>query len=239
MTRPASQPTWATSTNYPADATPEQSTATKVAPAADQTSYGWRPNAKPPAQKLNYWQSLVADWIAHLSDIASPKWLWLSASAAQIIPTNAPHGTITIGASAGFFGEVAQTNYCSLIMSLPVGTRLLQLGIRFRHATGEGAGGVIGAVTLFKHDAPVDGTDAANTPVVVQADPPASNPASNTLEVLGNSAAGAKWETVIVDLDQADAGTLMADKVSYTLVGMCSGTAVIESIGVQYQPYDS
>lgn len=234
MTRPTDAPEWASSANYPADASPEASTATKVATTADDKSIGNRPAQYPTAQRMNWWQNLVYLWLLYFKSITEPKWLWISCSAGTIAPTNAPHGTIIIGASAGFFGEAAQINYIQLPVVLPEGARMLKLGIRYRHAAGEAASGTIGGVTLYKHDAPANGVNAANTPQVIAADPPAGNPASFTLEIEANNAAGQLWETKTIDLDQAD-DVVVIDQVSYTLLGTASGLAQIESIGIQYQ----
>ncbi len=60
-------PTWASDTNYPADAEPEASTATKVAPTSGQATIGWRPDQIPTAQEQNYWMNLIGDYVAWLA----------------------------------------------------------------------------------------------------------------------------------------------------------------------------
>lgn len=59
---------WASSTNYPHDASPEQDTPTKVLTTPDQKAYGWRPNEKPPAQDQNAWQFEGFKWFSYISD---------------------------------------------------------------------------------------------------------------------------------------------------------------------------
>lgn len=59
-------PEWASDTDYPADAAPEASTATKVAPTSGQETIGWRPDQIPTAQEMNYWMNLVYQWLTYL-----------------------------------------------------------------------------------------------------------------------------------------------------------------------------
>lgn len=66
-TKPTDTGPWATDTNYPAGAEPEQNTPTKVLPDEEDT-VGWRPGQKPPAQKLNRWQNLIYQWMEYLDD---------------------------------------------------------------------------------------------------------------------------------------------------------------------------
>lgn len=69
MTKPTQVPNWATDTNYPADAAPEESSPTKVAPTLGQATIGWRPKARPPAREMNWWKNLVGRWTAWLDSI--------------------------------------------------------------------------------------------------------------------------------------------------------------------------
>lgn len=66
MAKPTDLANWATDANYPADASPEASTPTKVAYTLGQEATGWRPKARPPARELNTWMHRVGTWIAWL-----------------------------------------------------------------------------------------------------------------------------------------------------------------------------
>lgn len=66
-TKPTDTGPWATDANYPAGPEPEQGTPTKVLPDEEDT-IGWRPGAKPPAQKMNRWQNLIYQWMEYLDD---------------------------------------------------------------------------------------------------------------------------------------------------------------------------
>jgi hypothetical protein len=66
MTKPTKDPySWATDANYPAGPEPEAGTATKVDPTTELT-IGWRPGAKPPAQKMNAWANVSSSWLQWL-----------------------------------------------------------------------------------------------------------------------------------------------------------------------------
>jgi hypothetical protein len=67
MAKPTVVPTFASSVNYPMDAEPEQGTATKVAPSGAVESYGYRPEAKPKAQNLNYVLYWLSQWAAYVN----------------------------------------------------------------------------------------------------------------------------------------------------------------------------
>jgi hypothetical protein len=66
MPKPTEIAPWATNANYPNDSEPEANTPTKVEPDVEET-IGWRPGKKPPAQKMNWWQNVVGQWIAYLN----------------------------------------------------------------------------------------------------------------------------------------------------------------------------
>lgn len=67
MPKPSILATWASALDYPADAAPEASTPTKVAPTTGQATIGWRPDQIPTAQEENYWKNAVGQWIAYLN----------------------------------------------------------------------------------------------------------------------------------------------------------------------------
>lgn len=68
MAKPTRLAYWATSTNYPTDGAPEETTPTKVEPADAKKATGWRPGEFPKAQYLNDWQRLVHQWIDYLGN---------------------------------------------------------------------------------------------------------------------------------------------------------------------------
>ncbi len=67
-TKPSSTPEWSSDTDYPADAAPEASTPTTVEPSSGKKATGWRPQEKPKAQNLNWFQNLTWLWLVYLSD---------------------------------------------------------------------------------------------------------------------------------------------------------------------------
>lgn len=66
MAKPTDLPEWATDANYSAGAEPEAGSPTKVAPISSKKASGWRPEEKPKAQSLNWWQNLVYQWVTWL-----------------------------------------------------------------------------------------------------------------------------------------------------------------------------
>lgn len=66
MPKPAVVPVFAQDTNYPADAAPEASTPTKVAPSSTVEDVGYRPEGKPKAQNLNYVLYWLSAWAAYV-----------------------------------------------------------------------------------------------------------------------------------------------------------------------------
>lgn len=66
MPKPSDLPNWATDANYAAGAEPEQGTPTKVEPISSKQASGWRPEEKPKAQSLNWWQNLVYQWVLYV-----------------------------------------------------------------------------------------------------------------------------------------------------------------------------
>lgn len=235
MTRPITVIEWATDANYPADAAPEQGSPTKIALSLGQATIGWRPGGIPPAQEWNTLHNHHGTWLKYLQSITEPKWKWLPAGAGQYGNTTTSYGDFV---PQGFFGESGQINTCSLSVDLPEGARILKLGIRYRHAAGEPSGGVIGSAWLLRLDAPANGVNSANSVVYIPSDPAqAINPTINAIEIIGNNAAGANWETVEVDLDQTGDLTVVTvgGQVSFVLAGTVSGVGEIESMGYQYQ----
>jgi hypothetical protein len=68
MAKPTDLPVWATDANYPVDGEPEEGTPTKVTPSDPKQALGHRPNEKPKAQNLNWWENLVYQWIEFLGN---------------------------------------------------------------------------------------------------------------------------------------------------------------------------
>lgn len=68
MAKPTDLPVWASDTNYPAGVEPEQGTPTKVEPISSKQALGWRPEEKPKAQSLNWWQHLVYQWVTWINN---------------------------------------------------------------------------------------------------------------------------------------------------------------------------
>lgn len=68
MAKPASVPTWATDTNYPASVMPWASSPTKVQPPSGLIATGWQPEDPPPAQYENWLKNLQGQWIQYFSD---------------------------------------------------------------------------------------------------------------------------------------------------------------------------
>ena len=64
MPAPASQPTWATDTNYTNG--PDVGTATKVAPSGAIQAEGHVPATKAAPQRMNWWMNLVGQWTTWL-----------------------------------------------------------------------------------------------------------------------------------------------------------------------------
>lgn len=58
--------TWSTDTNYTDPGKPWDGKPTKVEPAADRKTAGWKPKDKPPAQHWNWFKNLVGQWTAWL-----------------------------------------------------------------------------------------------------------------------------------------------------------------------------
>lgn len=83
MLRPATLPLYATDANYPAGPEPEAGTPTKVAPTSGELAVGYRPGAKPTAQKFNWWRNLVGEWVDHLDDVrVDEPWMFNAADPA-------------------------------------------------------------------------------------------------------------------------------------------------------------
>lgn len=234
MAKPTELAKWATDTNYPAGSEPEAGTPTKVAYTLGQEQVGWRPGQRPPAQELNTWMHRVGKWIDWIDQLTSAKWQWINGC--HFTPLNA-YGTPNFGSAPGFYGTIGETAAGILQIAEPVGTRLLQFGVKVRHAAGEPNGGVIGGLAIKVVEFPADGTNASNPTNTVAADPPATLP-GYTLEILGNNNDGEKWETIVVDIDQTDDNAVVRDGIPYTILVSINGAQIIGAVGYKFVPMD-
>lgn len=232
MPRPATPaPEWASDANYPAGPEPEAGFPTKVAPTSGQADVGWRPDQIPPAEEENWWKNNVWLWLAYLQEITAPKWKWIAAEAATVVDAD-----FTPIAGRGMVGTVGQSASAVIALEMPVGTRILKVGIKVKHVAGEVGSGVNGGITLYKTPFELDGTATANLPIVVQGDPPASIPAQYTGEIIANNGAGALWETLEFDVEQGvDADVVLSALASWVIWFQVSGAKQVQAVGYQYQ----
>lgn len=240
MSAPPDLPEWATDANYPAGGATWNGTATKVTPAAGKQAEGFEPIEKPGAQHLNWLFNLIYLWLLWIKNqFVDPQWVWLPAGAGT--PARNSDGSYAVPLADGIAGVVGQVNGVFLAVRLPVGMKLIAVGMRMKHVAGEPApsGGTIAALQVVRSNGNVyaPGGGAAPNSVYITANPPtAINPAVNAIEFLPNSGAGALWEFKTAVLDTTGDVEHIDDQYSYCLYASFSGDTWVETVGYQYAP---